>query len=86
MSCKPTDAQRLVVLLVGLAPVTKNHGGFEMTKQEAIRWTELLEEAVSKPGIISQAYNMFHGYSIGNRMLALWQCMVQGIEPGPIAG
>ncbi len=57
-----------------------------MTKQDAIRWTQLLEEAVTKPGIISQAYRMFHGYSIGNRMLALFQMLANGIEPGPMAG
>ena len=48
-------------------------------------WNELLKEAVEKPGTIAAAYTAFHGYSIGNRILALWQCHARGIEPGPIA-
>src|SRR2546430_16474190 len=27
----------------------------------------------------------FHGYSIGNQLLALVQCHMRGIQPGPIA-
>jgi hypothetical protein len=49
-------------------------------------WEGLLREAVNKPGIISKAYSMFHNYSIGNKMLALWQCLILDIEPGPMAG
>lgn len=45
----------------------------------------LLEQAVNEPGILSSAYRQFHGYSIGNQLLALSQCMVRGIQPGPIA-
>lgn len=47
-------------------------------------WQRLLIDAVSKPGRILQAYTAFHNYSIGNALEALWQCMVRGIEPGPI--
>lgn len=49
------------------------------------RWTELLHEAVSKPGALNECYNRFHGYSIGNQFLALWQCHERNIEPGPIS-
>jgi antirestriction protein ArdC len=45
----------------------------------------LLVEAVQKPGLISEAYHAFHGYSLGNRMLALAQCHLRGLTPGPIA-
>jgi hypothetical protein len=48
-------------------------------------FTSLLERAVSEPGILSQAYTAFHGYSIGNQLLALVQCLERGIAPGPIA-
>ncbi len=51
----------------------------------ALRWTALLEEAVNRPGLILEAYSRFHGYSIGNRIAALFQCMERQIEPGPIA-
>jgi len=47
-------------------------------------WSALLADAVSKPGLISEAYSRFHGYSFGNQLLALWQCTLRGIEPGPI--
>jgi hypothetical protein len=52
---------------------------------DSTKWTDLLIEAVTKPGLISKAYNSFHGYSIGNQMMALLQCQMRGIEPGPIS-
>ena len=47
-------------------------------------WTELLSQAVSEPGLILKAYSAFHGYSLGNRIAAMFQCALRGIEPGPI--
>lgn len=44
----------------------------------------LLDEAITKPGTLSAAFNAFHDYSIGNAMAAVWQCRMRGIEPGPI--
>lgn len=49
------------------------------------RWAQLLEDAVRQPGKINVCYNRFHGYSIGNQWLAMWQCMDRGLEPGPIS-
>jgi antirestriction protein ArdC len=48
-------------------------------------FADLLQKAVTEPGIISQAYSAFHGYSIGNQILALVQCAQRGIPPGPIS-
>ena len=48
------------------------------------KWTELLNQAVSEPGLILKAYSVFHGYSLGNRIAAMMQCALRGIEPGPI--
>jgi hypothetical protein len=48
-------------------------------------FAELLRSAVEDPGIISRAYSAFHGYSIGNQILALVQCAERGIAPGPMA-
>jgi len=48
-------------------------------------WTNLLSEAVSRPGLLLEAYSRFRGYSIGNQVAALLQCITRGIEPGPIA-
>ena len=48
------------------------------------KWSSLLVEAVNKPGLIMEAYSAFHRYSIGNQILALVQCQLRGLEPGPI--
>jgi uncharacterized protein DUF955/antirestriction factor ArdC-like protein len=49
------------------------------------RWSGLLQNAVNQPGTILEAYTRFHGYSLGNRIAALFQCIARGIQPGPIA-
>lgn len=54
-------------------------------KPTALNFAELLSRAVNEPGIISTAYTAFHGYNIGNQILALVQCAERGITPGPIA-
>lgn len=48
------------------------------------KWSALLVEAVNKPGLIMEAYSAFHNYSMGNQILALVQCQLRGLEPGPI--
>ena len=48
------------------------------------KWSALIVEAVNKPGLIMDAYSAFHNYSIGNQILALVQCQMRGLEPGPI--
>ena len=48
-------------------------------------FAQLLEQAVNEPGILSSAYRQFYGYSLGNVLLALSQCLARGIQPGPIA-
>ena len=47
-------------------------------------WSALLIEAVTKPGLIMKAYSAFHAYSTGNQILALVQCQMRGLQPGPI--
>lgn len=51
----------------------------------APQFADLLNRALGEPGIVSRAYSAFHGYSIGNQILALVQCAERGIMPGPIA-
>ena len=46
---------------------------------------DLLSRALTEPGVISRAYSAFHGYSLGNQLLAWVQCADRGIQPGPIA-
>lgn len=48
-------------------------------------WQALLDDAVENPGTIHAAYTAFHNYSLGNQVLAMFQCMTRGITPGPIA-
>jgi N-terminal domain of anti-restriction factor ArdC len=48
------------------------------------KWSDLLVQAVTEPGIISKAYSLFHNYSMGNMLAALVQCNQRGITPGPI--
>jgi hypothetical protein len=48
------------------------------------KWSALLVEAVNKPGLIMKAYSNFHSYSVGNQLLALVQCYMRGLQPGPI--
>jgi len=48
-------------------------------------WAELLKQATMVPGMISEAFRSFHNYSVGNQLLALWQCMLRGIPAGPIS-
>lgn len=48
-------------------------------------FADLLKEALEQPGTINRAYFSFHGYSLGNQLLALAQCAERGIDPGPLA-
>src|SRR5262249_39036676 len=52
---------------------------------DQIQFRQLLEEAVSKPGTLMQAYSLFWNYSLGNQLLALFQAHRRGIPLGPIA-
>ena len=54
------------------------------TPQVQIEWVAMLKRAVSEPGLILAAYTRFHGYSLGNQLLAMWQCETREIQPGPI--
>ena len=56
-----------------------------MTAPAPAAFTDLLHKAVNEPGIVSAAYSAFHGYSIGNQILAFMQCAERRITPGPIA-
>jgi antirestriction protein ArdC len=60
---------------------TKNQNG---TGKSMVSWSALLTEAVTKPGFIHEAYTRFHNYSVGNQLLALFQCLSRGIQPGPM--
>jgi antirestriction protein ArdC len=44
-----------------------------------------LRQTISTPGLIHEAYQRFHQYSLRNQLLAMAQCVERGISPGPIA-
>ena len=48
-------------------------------------FAELVQKAVTEPGLLSRAYSQFHSYSLGNQLLAMVQCHERAIEPGPMA-
>ena len=52
--------------------------------EQSAKWSELLNEAVREPGLILNAYHAFHGYSIGNQVAAMIQCLRRGLTPGPL--
>lgn len=47
-------------------------------------WSAILADAVSNPGVISEAYSRFWNYSVGNQLLAMFECHARKIPPGPI--
>jgi hypothetical protein len=60
-------------------------------KQNTIRlgnsettWSDLLRNAVSTPGKLLEAYTAFHNFSVGNSLLAMFQCHERKITPGPL--
>ena len=52
--------------------------------RDAPDWERLLVDAVKTPGALSSAYRQFWNYSVGNQLLALFECLLRGLEPGPI--
>lgn len=48
-------------------------------------WTALLKQALDVPGRLSDAYRMFHNYSLGNQILAAIELMTRGLPLAPIA-
>jgi len=55
----------------------------ELTASKTVPWMALLDEALNKPGMLSEAYQTFHSYSMGNMMLAMTQTSPENL--GPIA-
>jgi len=53
-------------------------------KRAAPDWAQVIVDAVKTPGILSSAYSRFWNYSVGNQLLAIFECMSRGLQPGPI--
>jgi antirestriction protein ArdC len=48
------------------------------------KWTQLLDNAVTTPGLILKAYTAFHQYSLLNQWAAMAQCAARDLTPGPM--
>ena len=71
---------------------TTNNAGVPPAPSEAHQragsnfdFSAILQEALTKPGVINQAYRAFHNYSIGNQILAAMQLASRGLALSPIA-
>lgn len=62
-----------------LAPETHQRANMESN------FTAILQEAVTRPGVVNEAYRAFHNYSIGNQVLAAIQLTAKGLPIAPIA-
>lgn len=56
-----------------------------METKQTQQWGDLLNKAISEPGIISEAYSAFHSYSLGNQIAAAFQLSLKGLPLAPIA-
>jgi len=54
-------------------------------EQKTVAWSTMLSDAVTQPGIISKCYSTFHGYSMGNQMLAYTQLATRNMGLSPLA-
>jgi len=55
------------------------------TARIAVPYTQLLQDAVNKPGVLSKCYSRFHNYSLGNQLWAWLQSLEHDLDLGPIA-
>ena len=51
----------------------------------SLNFADLLSQAISQPGTISQAYGAFHNFSLANQMAAVAQLAVRNVAIGPLA-
>lgn len=54
------------------------------TKDFSVDYSALLNEAISKEGMISTCFHKFHNYSIHNQLLAMWQLHAKGYSISPL--
>jgi hypothetical protein len=57
----------------------------EATADDTLGFAHLLQEALDRPGILSEAYRAFHYYSLGNQLLAAARLSQRGQPLSPIA-
>ncbi len=72
------DMEEKTMTTVNEKSTTLRFGNHETT------WSDLLRDAVSTPGKLLEAYTAFHNFSIGNAVLAMFQCCIRDLKPGPL--
>ena len=80
-----TEASNAVASGQPGSTVDARGGAERKDRKPMISWAALLDEAVTKPGYIHQAYSRFHQFSLGNQLLVLFQCLDRSIPLGPLA-
>lgn len=50
-----------------------------------LSWRSVLRQAVNTPGLVHEAYQRFHQYSLHNQLLVMSQCVDRGVTIGPLA-
>ena len=49
-----------------------------------VEFTAILQEALSRPGVVNEAYRAFHNYSLGNQILARCSLLRRGCGRRPL--
>ena len=57
----------------------------DASTRDTTSFEQLLHEALTDPGLLSEAYRAFHRYSVGNQLLAALQLRRRGARLAPIA-
>jgi hypothetical protein len=57
----------------------------EAHQKPMVTYTDILQEALTKPGTLNAAYVAFHNYSLSNQILAAMQLAARGLPLAPIA-
>ena len=59
----------------------------ELTQKQVgdVDFTKILQQALTVPGIVNQAYRAFHNFSLGNQILAAMQLAERGLGLSPLA-
>ena len=65
--------------------ITRDQGGLHDAEHYEPHVRRTSPVAVAEPGTLSSAYQQFHAYSLGNQLLAMFQCQAKGLQPGPMA-
>ena len=84
MNAPATHTPRNTTEAQFLAPETHPRAVGNQDQQQG-DMTALLQEVLTRPGVVNAAYRAFHNYSLGNQILAAVQLGIKGLPLSPIA-